>query len=244
MSEAIDLLVLRLEAPLMAFGGPMIDKHGVVSDFPAASMLAGLLGNALGLSHGDHEALARIQDRLRFAVRLDRPGDHIVDYQTVDLGQPFLVGTGWTTRGMIEERGGGSAKEGTHIRFRHYRADALVWVALALSPPDIDPNLDRIESALREPARPLFLGRKCCVPSEPILHGRTQATTLLDAIRAIPLSSISADRSTVSAQWPSDEEEIPSSRLVPIADERDWANQIHTGERIVRRGEIRVEGSK
>ena len=42
-------LILRLEAPLMAFGGETIDNYGVIRRFPSASMLTGLLANALGL---------------------------------------------------------------------------------------------------------------------------------------------------------------------------------------------------
>ena len=41
-------LVLTLESPLMAFGGETIDNLGVIRPFPAASMLTGLLANALG----------------------------------------------------------------------------------------------------------------------------------------------------------------------------------------------------
>ena len=41
-------LVLRLEAPLLAFGGVAIDQVGVTRDYPAASMLTGLLASALG----------------------------------------------------------------------------------------------------------------------------------------------------------------------------------------------------
>ena len=41
-------LVLRLASPLIAFGGEAIDNLGVIRDFPALSMLTGLLANALG----------------------------------------------------------------------------------------------------------------------------------------------------------------------------------------------------
>ena len=41
-------LILNLESPLMAFGGETIDNYGVIRPFPAASMLTGLLANALG----------------------------------------------------------------------------------------------------------------------------------------------------------------------------------------------------
>ena len=41
-------LIMRLESPLMAFGGEAIDNLGVIRSFPAASMLTGMLANALG----------------------------------------------------------------------------------------------------------------------------------------------------------------------------------------------------
>src|SRR5215813_9680694 len=41
-------LILRLEAPLMSFGGDMIDANGPTLDFPLASLVIGLMANALG----------------------------------------------------------------------------------------------------------------------------------------------------------------------------------------------------
>ena len=40
-------LVLRFDAPLMSFGGVMVDQHGVIDRFPGTAMLTGLLANAL-----------------------------------------------------------------------------------------------------------------------------------------------------------------------------------------------------
>ncbi len=65
-------LILRLEAPLVAFGGEAIDNYGVTRDFPAASMLTGLLANALGWRRTDRAAHQRLQDRMVFAARRDR----------------------------------------------------------------------------------------------------------------------------------------------------------------------------
>lgn len=94
-------LVLRLEAPLMSFGGETIDNFGVVRDFPAASMLTGLIANALGWRRTDTDKLDRLQDRLVFAVRLDRPGTRFTEYQTARL---LAEDQGWTTRGRPEGR--------------------------------------------------------------------------------------------------------------------------------------------
>ena len=234
----MDILVLRFDAPLFSFGGPVVDADGVVSDFPARSMLTGLCANALGWSHRNGERLQRLQDRIRLAARCDRGGVRLVDFQTVDLGLPFMVGTGWTTRGVQEVRAGAkTTAEGTHIRTRHYLADAVYTVALGLDPEDDEPTLSEIEAAYRTPARPLFLGRRCCLPSSPILVRRLDATSLKEAL-ADEARAARADEGPLRAWWPEDEEAPPDSRLIPVTDDRDWTNQIHAGRRFVREGRV------
>lgn len=125
-----DILLLRFDAPLMSFGAPAVDNRRVIQEMPALSQVVGLLGNALGYDHADGDALSRLQTRLRLGSRADRPGEALVDYQTVDLGQDFLSEPGWTTRGKPEVRGGGFSK-GTHIRYRHFWADAATLTDLA-----------------------------------------------------------------------------------------------------------------
>ena len=49
-------LILALDAHMSGFGGEAIDAYGVVRDFPARSMLCGLIGNALGLERGGADA--------------------------------------------------------------------------------------------------------------------------------------------------------------------------------------------
>ena len=236
----MDVLLLRLEAPLMAFGGPIVDNYGVVQPFPAASMLTGLIGNALGWEHKDGAALNMLQSRLRFAARIDRLGQEITDYQTVDLGQDFMLSTGWTTWGKREDRAGAlETRTGTHIRYRHYRADACIIVTLSLDSAEESPTPDAVERALVEPARPLFLGRKTCLPASPLLLGRTTALSLIEALRTVPMR----DAVQVQAQWPADEEGPAPNRLLAITDERDWVNQVHCGERLVRHGELVLEAN-
>jgi CRISPR system Cascade subunit CasD len=241
----LDILLLRFDAPLLSFGGPMVDKWGVTDDHPGLSMLTGLLGNALGYRHQDASLLEALQSRLRYAVRRDRSGVRLTDYQTVGLGQLFMAETGWTTRGRSQERGGGEAKTGTHVRYRTYWADSIFSVALTLTASDEHPDLGLLERALSEPARPLFLGRKCCLPAAPILLGRTRAASLLDALRAMPpLPGHRAPAGRMQAWWFADEEDTPSgSRLVRVTDERDWTNQIHGGERMMRHGMVVLEVS-
>ena len=82
-------LILNLESPLMAFGGETIDNYGVIRPFPAASMLTGLLANALGWRRVEAQRHQDLQDRLVFAARIDREphgGLSMRDFQTAQLG--------------------------------------------------------------------------------------------------------------------------------------------------------------
>ncbi len=243
-----DWLVLLFDAPLMSFGGPAIDQHGVTRNAPGRAMLVGLLGNALGYDHRDATLLERLQTRLVHATLTLRAGERVVDFQTVDLGQPFLR-AGWTTRGKPQARDGGPAASGTHIRLRHYLAEALRVVVATLEPGDEPPGLDALADALKHPARPLFLGRKACLPARPLLAGRLAAddapTALRDARELVrkgcPDLAERIDDAEAVAEW-----DAPPGTLHPprggrferLVDRRDWANQFHGGERVVLTGPL------
>jgi CRISPR system Cascade subunit CasD len=239
-AEAMDHLTLLFDAPLMSFGGVMVDQHGPTDRFPGLAMLTGLLANALGYRHEDFNRLQDLQTRIRYAARWDVEPEHIIDYHTVDLGQEKMRYPGWTTRGEAEHRAGGTdAKFGTHIRYRHYWANGIMTLSLSLVG-EGTPNLGGLEAALGQPARPLFLGRKTCLPAAPLLLGRVQAVNVLDALCHCPLHS-RAERSgkeTLSACWPSDIPGGRHARIVNRYDQRDWFNQIHTGRREYQEGRI------
>jgi CRISPR system Cascade subunit CasD len=227
----IDVIILRFDAPLISFGGVVIDQNGVTRMFPARSMLTGLLANALGYDHRDFAMLQNLQERIQYAVRCDRAGTLVVDYQTVDLSQPFLA-RGWTTWGVVQERGGAqSTRTGTHIRWRQYLADAVYTVALTLQPAEAEPDAPTLAAALQNPARPLFIGRKPCLPAEKIFVDRFAAKTLRAALLAARLSPHADGCKRLRAWFPA---EAPSARgAVPVTEDREWANQIHVGRRFV-----------
>lgn len=240
----MDMLVLRLAGPMISFGAPIVDNRGAVQEHPPLSMLTGLLGNALGFRHGESDRLQRLQERIRFAARCDQPGEPFTDYQTVDLGQSFMRRTGWTTRGEREDRRGGRASTGTHIRHREYLADSAYTAVLTLRRPEEPPTLDELEEALERPARPLFIGRKTCLPSRRLLAGRIDAPDVLAALRTWPLDRNAAsgdEGSNVEAWWPDDLGSSATGRSLTVTDERDWSNQIHAGSRRLCHGRIEVE---
>ena len=111
---------------------------------------------------------------------------------------------GWTTRGTPEHRAGGAAaKFGTHQRYRHYWANGVMTLAVTLET-DGPPDLDALEVALRRPARPIFIGRKTCLPAAAILLCRTRADHLLQALENQPCDARADANTTFSALWPGD----------------------------------------
>lgn len=234
-------LIVRLQAPLASFGGVAIDNFGVTRDFPARSMLAGLLGNGLGLERTDSYKLQRLQDRLVIAARRDRESYIGVmrDNQNAKLE---ANDKGWTTRGSVEGRGGGAdTHKSPHRRFRDYHPDALVVLALRLEPAEETPTLDDLVAALESPQRPLFIGRKPCLPSEPLIMRKgpifVDAATVGAALALVPPQ----DKITsVRAQWP--ENEAPESGKVlhihDLCDERNWLSGLHGGSRRIVEGRI------
>lgn len=244
-----DFLVLRFDTPLQSFGGVAIDVHRVTDESPGRSLVSGLLANALGWTHGDFALLQRLQERVVLGARRDRAGERLIDYQTVDLGDddgrstPHLAIPGWTTLGRVSQRGKGEATSMTHPRFRHYLADAVYTLVVALRPPDEEPTLDQVADALCRPARPLFLGRKSALPAAPILAGRVVAETARAALAAVARIGPRGDGGALSAWWPAEEGgDDAASRLVPIFDDRDWSNQIHAGRRFLRHGTVDPAG--
>lgn len=230
-------LLLRLDAPLVSFGSVAVDNRRPVQEYPPLSLLAGLLGNALGYDHRDADKLQRLQDRIRYGSRCDRRGAKLTDFQTVELGQEHLAGTGWTTRGEQELRRGASS-EATHIRYREYWADSVHTMAVALQPADEDPDVERLQRALLEPERPLFIGRKACLPAGAMVLGLREVSSLRGALEVEP--RIARERwddpasvAPLSAWLPEGEAVTSDSRQLAVTDERDWSNQVVVGRRIV-----------
>ena len=72
-------------------------------------------------------------------------------------------------------------------------------MVLRLSEAKDQPTLDQLAQALQRPTRPLFIGRKPCLPTRSIFAGWIEAETAHAALMAVG-SAIGA-----RAQWPEDE---------------------------------------
>ena len=223
----------------MAFGGETIDNLGVIRWFPAASMLTGLFANALGWRRTERERHQQLQDRLIFAARIDREpagGVRMTDFQTAELG---AGDKGWTTRGRLEGRAGGpKTYEAPHLRYRDYFADMRVTVALRLQPDGEAPTLDHLADALQEPKRPLFIGRKPCLPATSLFRNFGEGDTALAVLIKTVLDDPDSAPDSVKLLWPSEEgaDGINANHVYMLTDQRNWVSGLHGGGRRVCEG--------
>jgi CRISPR system Cascade subunit CasD len=238
-------LLIRLSSPLIAFGGETIDNFGVIRDFPALSMVTGLMANALGWDRGDDVQHNRLQARLRLGARLESVPEYLREYQTAEL---FEDDAGWTTYGQPEGRAKSPSyspsKNGrrslTLQRYRDYHADLTALLAVRLEPAEEAPTLEDIAQALDRPQRPLFIGRKPCLPVGRLVAGWVDTDTVLQALQLAPVPH---EHSGLRAQWPDGEGQLPGDRLVDVCDERNWTSGVHGGWRPVREGLIKNAGN-
>lgn len=244
-SDLMDILLLRFDAPMLSFGAPITDNRGFIQPYPALSMMCGMLANALGYDHSDFDRLERLQERLSYASRQDRGGERMRDFQTVDFGlQHLQPECAWTTRGRLEGRERRLSDQ-THIRERDYWVDSVHTVAVTVDRPQETPDIESLCDAVRAPERPLFIGRKTCLPSSPIFLARSEAPDLRDALRLAPLHERADPGPNYRAWWPCEPGPAEEAELArPVTDRRDWRNQIHIGERWVAEGSIQVEAKE
>jgi CRISPR system Cascade subunit CasD len=219
-------LHLRLSAPLLAFGGVAIDHVGPTRDFPSASALTGLFANALGWRREERAAHQALQDRMVFGALNAQPGRVLTDNQNAKLE---ARDRGWTTWGRPEGRAG-ATYDSPHRRRRDYLADHDCRVVLRLTPGE-GPPVEALAEALDRPARPLFIGRKSCLPSAPLFAGWVEAASVLAALLALGLSG--------PALWPEEEVGIAGFGTgIDLADLRNWHSGLHAGRRRVVTGRI------
>ena len=157
-------LLLRLAAPLQSWGADSQFENRKTNREPTKSGIIGLLAAALGLRRDDAAGLARLNG-LHFAVRADREGSLLVDFHTAN---------------REEDRKKGKAP---YVTYRHYLQDAVFLVGLESEDTAL---LQELETALKHPVYPLYLGRRSCPPTLPLCLGIRQGS-LLDVLRTEPM---------------------------------------------------------
>ncbi|MFJ3799940.1 type I-E CRISPR-associated protein Cas5/CasD [Streptomyces sp. NPDC090088] len=176
-------ILLRLAAPLMSFGEHAAFAYRDTLPFPTRSALIGLFAAADGRSREqaltpDPHTKAIPYTDLDITVRVDRPGTRHTDYHTAGGGRPHKGGL-ITSSGEYRAQ-----KASTHISHRIYLADAVF--TLAVSAPDS--LLEHLLARLEQPAFAPYLGRRACIPDEPLLLGGIHPDPVHQLRRHVPLS--------------------------------------------------------
>ena len=170
-------LLLRLEGPLQSWGDQ--ESKFVVrrtAEGPTKSGVLGLICCAMGLSRqAARERLPEL-NALVMGVRIDRPGIRWWDWHTVGAGMEMRIA-----------EGEGKSKPGAMLTRREYLCDASFLVALQ---GDTELIGELRQAALR-PTWAVYLGRKSCPPSLPLLGRRDEPdlgefSDLYTALKSVP----------------------------------------------------------
>ncbi|MER6094152.1 type I-E CRISPR-associated protein Cas5/CasD [Streptomyces bluensis] len=206
-------LLLRLASPLMAFGEYAAFHYRDTAPIPTRSALIGLFAAADGRPR--HQALdpdpktgATPYSDLVFTIRIDRSGTRHTDYHTAGGGRPHKQGLRTSSGGYRAQ------KESTLITHRVYLADA-VFTAAVQGP---DPLIEHIADSLEQPVWAPYLGRRSCVPDEPLVLRAHTPDPIGELLHHVPLS-LSApphpDQATVPVDfvWEAPPPHQPTARI-------------------------------
>lgn len=170
------LLILRLEGPMQSWGlrGKWVVRDS--GDLPSKSGIVGMIGCALGYRRNDPRLVDEIERQIRMAVREENPGIRVKDFHTI---QGVFIRADGVRKGSKDD-------PYTEVSYRTYLQDASFLVVIE----GPDALIRKIHDALEDPRWPIYLGRKSCPPTRPVVEEITQQyESLSDAIRKYPWSA-------------------------------------------------------
>lgn len=151
-------LLLRIAAPMQAWGTDSKFDIRSTEREPSKSGIIGLLAAALGIRREEKDKLAVLSD-LRFGVRADREGTLLHDFHMVH------------------------GEKSSYVTRRYYLCDAVFLVGLES---DDDALLKDCAYALQHPVFPLFFGKRACPPTLPLFLG-VRDCSLEEALQKEPV---------------------------------------------------------
>lgn len=193
-----DYLLLRLYGPLASWGEIAVGEVRHSAVHPSRSALLGLLGAALGIERSDEAGQQALTDGYRFGIKLEATGSPLRDYHTIQVGVPPRKSQFRSRRQELA-----ADKVDTMLSTREYRCDSLAIIAVQALP-DAPADLVKLALALRQPHFPLYLGRKSCPLSVPLMPQQMAAANLREALDAAVFPSLLAllDRHEPNQAWP------------------------------------------
>lgn len=134
-------LLLRLAAPLQSWGSESKFDIRQTGREPTKSGVIGMLAAALGMKR---DADLGVFNKLRFGVRVEQAGTLLHDFHMAH------------------------AEKSSYLTHRYYLSDAVFLAGLECDDPLF---LNTLSQALQSPEFPLYLGRRSCPPTLPLVLG-------------------------------------------------------------------------
>lgn len=169
------VLLLRLAAPLQAWGSSSKFIVRSTEREPTKSGVIGMIVAVLGIQRNDDPQKLVPLTTLRFGVRADKEDVLLKDFHTVQV----------------------PGEKHPEVSYRYYLSDAAFLVALESDDKSL---LESIASALQKPVYPLYLGRKSCPPTLPIVLG-VKDEDILTALKTEPYLYKNAHRKSVRISY-------------------------------------------
>lgn len=172
--------LLLLEGPLQSWGGSSSrteSRH--TGSVPTFSGVIGLISAAMGRRR-DEDVLSGLD----FAVRVDRPGTTIRDYQTKESAPLHIQMERSGKKKMLQavrvgSRSGDLGYGETKLMEKTYLSGARFMAAVTGE----DDLIEEIAAAFRAPKFHLYLGRKSCPPGSPVLFRVVESEDPTEALR-------------------------------------------------------------
>jgi CRISPR system Cascade subunit CasD len=221
---------MRLAASIVGLAAPRIDTRSGSLPVPSISTITGMLGAALGLARGQYDALQSLQEHLRVAFIVHHAGEVVLDYHTVDMSKPHMVGPMWWRDsggrvGVMERAGGQPERAIVTERPITMDYDATAVVELLDGAPY---DAATLLKALDEPVFSISIGPRSCIPGRPVAGVPVDgATTLEEAVRVLGLAGTLYLPAEASAPGLGD-------LYASVPHGRDWRSRAHGGSTIYR----------
>jgi len=167
MSAKPAFLALVLDAPLQSWGFESRFERRTTGLHPTKSGVIGMICAAMGLAKGVKEeqaTLPALAEVHMTSIAIPRTRLNLWSGETEDLAVGRLEDF-HTVQGT--RRASGSMNPDAVVTRRQYLVDARYGVILKGD----RPLLERVDGALRNPIWGLWLGRKSCIPAQPIPRG-------------------------------------------------------------------------
>ncbi|MGB5444174.1 MAG: type I-E CRISPR-associated protein Cas5/CasD [Psychromonas sp.] len=142
-------LILKTEG-MSAYGLQTFDVHRRINHFPTRSAIMGLLAAAMGITRERYSELYDLSRQLKIAVQVNKCGEKMVDYHTV---QNFR-----SPQGKIQK--------GTKPTYREYWCDSEHTFAITGD----GSLIETLQAKVKMPEFGLFQGRKSCPLTRPLFE--------------------------------------------------------------------------